>query len=93
MLYVEDDKIMDMKSNGISRRNFAKKLVTEPERSTCNVNRRNKPKLDPIRSAYMYVKTFQMHPQVEKLDKAWRHCTCNVIDEGLNRKGKGNFNS
>ena len=86
-----------MRSSGISRRNFVKKLVamvfTEEERSTCNVNGRNKPKLDPIRIAYVKSKTFQMYPlnpQIEKMEKAWSECVI-AIDEGnrrLNRKNK-----
>ena len=60
-------------------------LLTEPERLTCNVNRRNKPKLDPLRSAYMYVKcTLSIH----KLESWTKHGVI-VIDKGLNRKGKG----
>ena len=95
--YIEHSKILDMKSSGISRRNFAKKLVamifTETERSTCNVNGRNKPKLDPIRIDYVKRKTFQMYPlnhQIEKIEKAWSECVI-AIDEGnrrLNRKTK-----
>ena len=95
--YIEHSKILDMKSSGISRRNFAKKLVamifTETERSTCNVNGRNKSKLDPIRIDYVKRKTFQMYPlnhQIEKIEKAWSECVI-AIDEGnrrLNRKTK-----
>ena len=72
--YIEHSKILDMKSSGISRRNFAKKLVamifTEIEHSTCNVNSHNKPKLDPIRIDHVKRKTFQMYPlnlQIEKI--------------------------
>ena len=93
--YVEHKKILDLKSSGISRKNFAKRLVamifTEAERSKCNVNGRNKPKLDPIRINYVKNKTFQMYPLnplAEKLEKAWSECVI-AIDEGnrrLNRK-------
>ena len=65
---------MDMKSSGISRRNSNKlvaMIFTEAERTTCNINGRNKPKLGPIRITYVKTKTFQMYPlnaQVEKLE-------------------------
>ena len=95
--YIEHGKILDMRSSGISRRNFAKKLValifTEAERSTCNVNGRNKPKLDPTRIGYVKRKTFQMYPlnpRIERIEKAWSECVI-AIDEGnrrLNRKTK-----
>ena len=68
-------------------------IFTEAERSTCNVNGRNKSKLDPIRITYVKNKTFQMYPlnpQVEKFEKAWSECVT-VIVEGnrrLNRKNK-----
>ena len=95
--YIEHSKILDIKSSGISRRNFTKKLVamifTETERSKCNVNSRNKQKLDHIRIDYVKRKTFQMYPlnlQIEKIEKAWSECVI-AIDEGnrrLNRKTK-----
>ena len=67
-------------------KNFAKKLVamifTEAERSTCNVNGCNKPKLDPIRINYVKNKTFQMYPlnpHVEKLERAWSECIIVIV--------------
>ena len=93
--YVDHTKIMELKSCGISHKNFAKKLVemifTKTERSTSNVNGRHKPKLDPVRISYVKNKTFQMYPynpSVEKEEKAWAECVI-AIDEGnrrLNRK-------
>ena len=93
--YVEHTKIMELKCSGISRKNFAKKLVeiifTKKERSTSNVNGRNKPKLDPVRITYVKKKAFMMYPcnpHVEKEEKAWAECVI-AIDEGnrrLNRK-------
>ena len=56
---------MDMKSSGISRRSFEKKLVfTEAERSTCNGNDngRNKLKLDPIKITYVKMKKISNVP-------------------------------
>ena len=95
--YVEQTKIQDMTSSGISRRHFAKKLVamffTEEDQSTCSVNGRNKQKLDLFCITYVKSKTFQMYPlnpQIEKIEKAWSECVITMDEENrrLNRKNK-----
>ena len=69
----------------VEEKNFAKRLValifTEAKRSECDVNGRNKPKLDHIRINYETFQMYPLNPQVAKLEKAWSECVIAIDEE------------
>ena len=94
--YLDHAAVMSLRNNSTSRKNFAacivRRIFTEAERSTSNVNGKNKAQLDPHRIGFVKQKVFQMYPLLsgETTDKVWAECVA-AIDEAnrrLNRKSK-----